>query len=523
MSLFNIFTPSWKKQFDELVMVHHNALVSFLQNSYEVYPDMRIDDRIIIEEYKRNYDSSKYPTNINELTNDDKKELVANEDLIIRLAKTFSKYDSPEKRVKSLYNRFRMNGIFDSVFKNILGYGYDINNLSASQIEYVINGYDTLVEKASCYNENKQEKQRMLKEKLMTKVYERNAIALVNKQKNSDRPMMLSVDNNVLRDIIKKKIEILKSQYSEFSVYKFVRRILLLEFENFPEISKDIYILSKEHIFEESFRTFSMIKQFPVRQKYLPLYLMSTNTKDSLEKLFLNHDFDVLDEYAHNELQQLTCSWIESQNKFNENIIDIAKSIMPELRCPKVGTYVTIVNNDNVKELRRFLLVHLMLREFINLECALENNAMSLYTTYITSERYRNMIRHFDESNPSTSQKILNLLLTLKSKIYDNLQFVVILGPSNSVNEKDFNKYHFKGLIDKLTQKYVRVIEFSDIDKIHAPKYVAVLDLFTEVKAFKENCKKILYKFPGVSICYLSIYNEMTKKRYEEYQKSSRH
>lgn len=233
-----------------------------------------------------------------------------------------------------------MNGIFDSVFKNILGCGYDINNLSASQIEYVINGYDTLVEKASCYNENKQEKQRMLKEKLMTKVYERNAIALVNKQKNSDRPMMLSVDNNVLRDIIKKKIEILKSQYSEFSVYKFVRRILLLEFENFPEISKDIYILSKEHIFEESFRTFSMIKQFPVRQKYLPLYLMSTNTKDSLEKLFLNHDFDVLDEYAHNELQQLTCSWIESQNKFNENIIDIAKSIMPELRCPKVGTYV---------------------------------------------------------------------------------------------------------------------------------------------------------------------------------------
>lgn len=86
-----------EKQFDELVMVHHNALVSFLQNSYEVYPDMRIDDRIIIEEYKRNYDSSKYPTNINELTNDDKKELVANEDLIIRLAKTFSKYDSPEK------------------------------------------------------------------------------------------------------------------------------------------------------------------------------------------------------------------------------------------------------------------------------------------------------------------------------------------------------------------------------------------------------------------------------------------
>lgn len=159
MSLLDIFTPSWKKQFDEFATAHHNALVAFLQNRYEVYPDMRIDDRIIIEEYKRNYDSSKYPTNIEELTNNDKKELIAIADQIIRLAKVFSKYDSSEKRVKSLYDRFRMNGIFDSVFKETLGCDYDINTLSASQIEEVLSGYDKLVEKAFYYKEEKLEKQ----------------------------------------------------------------------------------------------------------------------------------------------------------------------------------------------------------------------------------------------------------------------------------------------------------------------------------------------------------------------------
>ena len=179
MSLLDIFTPLWKKQFDELVRAHRDELIAFLQNKYEIYPDMRIDDRIVIEEYKKNYDISKYPANIEELTNDNKKELVSIKDQIIRLAKVFSKYDSLEKRVKSLYERFSMNGIFDSVFKKALGNDYDINALSASQIEYVLNGYDKLVKKAFYYNKKKNERQAKLKEKLIDKVYESKVIAFL--------------------------------------------------------------------------------------------------------------------------------------------------------------------------------------------------------------------------------------------------------------------------------------------------------------------------------------------------------
>lgn len=517
MSLLDIFTPLWKKQFDELVRAHRDELIAFLQNKYEIYPDMRIVDRIVIEEYKKNYDISKYPANIEELTNDNKKELVSIKDQIIRLAKVFSKYDSLEKRVKSLYERFSMNGIFDSVFKKALGNDYDINALSASQIEYVLNGYDKLVKKAFYYNKKKNERQAKLKEKLIDKVYESKVIAFLNKQKNLDKPLMLCEDNKVLINIVKKKIDILESKYSEFNVYRLVRRILLLKFDNFPTISKDIYILSKGYFFEESLKTFYMVEKFPVRKKYLPLYLMST-TNDHLEKLLINHDFEVLDEYIHNELQQSTCYWIESQNNFNSIIIDVGKPIIPYFRSPKIGTYVLIVNN-NKNEIKKFVFVHFMLREYIKDACTVVES-ISPYAIYISSDRYRNMTRHFDISNPSTTRKILNLILTLGSKVcgfFLNYQFVVVLGSSSSENEREFNTYHFKGLINKLTQKGVLVVEYSDIDKIHIPKYIVILELFTEVKAFTENCKKLLYKFPGVAICYLSIYNEMTNKRYEEY------
>lgn len=524
MSLLDIFTPSWKKQFDEFATAHHNALVAFLQNRYEVYPDMRIDDRIIIEEYKRNYDSSKYPTNIEELTNNDKKELIAIADQIIRLAKVFSKYDSSEKRVKSLYDRFRMNGIFDSVFKETLGCDYDINTLSASQIEEVLSGYDKLVEKAFYYKEEKLEKQEKLKEKLMAKVYERKVINLLDQQKCFDKPLALYDDNKVVRNILKEKIDILKSKYSEFNAYRLVRRILLLGFNDFTRLSKDIYILSREYVFEESFKTFSMIEQFPIRKKYFPLYLMSVETNDCLEKLFLNHNFEDLDEYAHNELQQSTGSWIENQNEFNENIIDISKSIIPELRHPRIATHVTIVNSDSIKESKRFSFVHFMLCEYVKNIDNISVGNMSPYTTYISTESYRKMTCQFDISNQSITKKILNFLLTLKTKegryFYKNPPLVVVLGSSGFENERDFNKYHFKDIIDKLIQKNVPVVEYFDIDKIYVPKHIVVLELFTEVNTLKENCQKLLYKFPGVSICYLSIYNEMTKKRYEKYQNS---
>ena len=321
MSLLDIFTPSWKKQFDEFASTHRDALIAFLQNTYEVYPDMRIDDRVMIEEYEKNYVNVDFHHNLGELNKEEKKVIVSLKDQIVRLEKAFSKYDTPEKRVKSLYDRFRINGIFDSVFKNLLGEDYNIDDLSTDQIALVLNNYDRLVKQASFYKEKKQKKQEKLKSKLMTRVNERKAFALLNQQKDLDKPIDIQEDNPVLKGIVKNKINVLKSKYKEYSVYTLVRRILLIGYEDYSSISKDIFVLSKEEVMKECSETFSLSCPYPLKRIYLPIYLENvTSWNESLNRLIADHDLRVLDDFIHDRLVKQAGFWIQNQNEFNIDI-----------------------------------------------------------------------------------------------------------------------------------------------------------------------------------------------------------
>lgn len=522
MSLLDIFTPSWKKQFDEFASTHRDALIAFLQNTYEVYPDMRIDDRVMIEEYEKNYDNVDFHHNLGELTKEEKKVIVSLKDQIVRLEKVFSKYDTPEKRVKSLYDRFRINGIFDSVFKNLLGEDYNIDDLSTDQIELVLNNYDNLVKQVSFYKEKKQKKQEKLKKKLMTRVNERKFFALLKQQMNLDKPIDIFEEDKALRDMVKNKVNALKSKYNEFNVYTLIRRILLLGFEDNSTLSKDLFVLSKENVMEDCSKTFSLATQYPMKRIYLPIYLENISYRDeSLNRLIVNHDLSVLDEFVHDKLVSSTSLWIQYQNEFNIDVSGLIKSGFPEFRHPLVRTYVDVIDSFGIKKNEKLFFNHLMLREFIK-ESKGDTDSIAPYTTYLSSANYRNEVRAFDASNPSTINKIYSLIHNLKINVAINIfnksPFVVVLGTSGSETPKRFNEYHFNKLIKELRKKYITVVDLSDIDKIYLPKYIVVLELFTERDTFKKTCKKILYKFPGALISYLSVYNEMSEKRYEAYQ-----
>lgn len=558
MSIFDVFKPQWKKQFDELRFNHRQALEAYIQCKYVVYPDMRIDDRLLIQDYIKVYEKNNYPQSIDELTVKNKKELAYISDNIIRLYKAFSKYETKQKRVQSLMNRFDNDNVFNSVFGNsyMLGSNWTLESLEDAQFDFILNNYQKLIDKATIVKENKERKLAKQKQKILGRAYLKQAEQIIKKQEQSETILFTDKINSETTKIICNKITDLRTRYRSFNAYKLIRRIVLLGFEDAPKISRHIYVLSREKIFEEGYKAFLTIKHNYWKLSKLTNFLQSTENKElCINDLFLNHNYQILEDYIEknntpsssidtesksaptqntihyttkktnnttghykptiisivNSIREASpknySTWESRQNTFND-CLEYWQSALKDFRYTKTFTPIdAIEEGKNVK--RHLTYIQIMKHVYSN---PYDSSDMGEFRNYTKVQELYNFNKKFSDTEFATMSDILNFIDKIDREINS---LSVVLGTSGVTNPLTFNSYHMKRLIDDIHLFGVPITTFDQLDSLQDPKYIIILELISSIKNSREERRRIIEKFPGIAICYLSIFKEKSQSGYE--------
>ena len=556
MSIFDIFKPQWEKRFDDLLENHQKALEAYLKGEYAVYPDMRIDDRLLIKEYMTTYEKANYPKSIEELTENDKKELVSYSDDIIRVYRAFAKYDTKQKRVKSLMERFRSDNVFNSVFGNndYLGNNWSVDSLDDFQLDFILNKYQWLVEVASKIKEDKEKRLAGQRQKLLERVYIKQADQLIKKQKESDAVLSINNINPEIVKILRNKVAELRNKYKSFNAYALIKRVLLLGFEDYSEISKNIFVLSRENVFDEGYKAFQSTKGSIRRQKSLTRYLQSTQDRDRCINAFiLDHEYSILDEYIEDSSSSASVFDIDENIPKQEEKIPTNKIIFDSPLNMEKKPVQTVKDfaaqdskesesvidfsswqarqqsfNDCLEYWQTELHGFTFLKPFTTVKAVVDSKSVVKHLNYIQIVKYlysypcddnhymdsknftkvqklNNFAIRFSQIDPSTLSEIISFIDKIDGEL-DSLS--IVLGTNGVEDPFTFYSYHTKKLLEYFRAYYTNCVFFNQIDKLEDPKNVIVIELVSDKKTSRIERKKILEKFPGTAIGYLSIYKE---------------
>lgn len=571
MSIFDIFKPEWKKQFEELVANHKDALEAYIQEKYEVFQDMRVDDRLLFEDYQKTYSSSNYAHDIESLTDQDKKHLISVKDNIVRLYRSYSKYDTKTKRVASLINRFSYNDVFNTIFghSHFLGENWTLNTLDEDQLNFILNNYNRLVSLATGKKKEQEKRQAKQKEKLLEKVYTKRVNKYISDQAKAEAVLSMPVLNPTIVNIIKGKVTVLKQEYKSYNLYNLVRQVLLLGLDAYSPIAQDIYVLSRENVFKEASKLFDKYKNnYRVRTKLLD-YLRTTTYKElCIKGLLLGHNIQIVNRYIygqnfeekdlfakedssadHNKdtnsktlhdydvVKKASASksetfqkskpnntttnnivntprveiekWKETQKEFNSIVIDWRHL----LKGFKFRTTFTPIKLMVEKEAVSWHLEYIQATNLLFSETGARSD-YDLYLNYCRTKEYKNCRKIYSEDNNTTLIQLLDFIDKIDRALPSHT-LVVIFGTSGCEDAESFNNEQWGKLKDDLSSFGIDVVELSDIDSIEAPKYIIVLELISEIKTSRNTRKKIIKAFPGTSICYVSIYKEISQSGYE--------
>lgn len=581
MSIFDFFKPEWKKQFEELVTNHKEALEAYIQGKYEVFQDMRVDDRLLFEDYQKTYSSSNFAHDIELLTDQDKKNLISVKDNIVRLYISYSKYDTKTKRVASLINRFSYNDVFNTIFghSHFLGENWTLNTLDEDQLDFILNNYNRLVSLATGKKKEKEKKQAKQKEKLLEKVYTKRVNKYISDQAKSETVLTVPVLNPIMVHIIKDKLSILKQTYKSYNVYKLIRRIILLGLENNSPISKDIFVLSRENIFKEGYKVFEKYRGKFGKREQIIKYLENTTNRDLCIKGFLlGHNYQIIKNYF-NETNVTSKSNIQLDDLEKANIAiedtwdikqkenspkgDIAikktpasisatfvqKAPKPKnnstrlvLDAPDVDVYQWIDDQETFNELimkRRELLENFIFvttftpilgrigkksvkkhLDYIQItgslySSSLEEDEKELYISYNEATSYMNCQLLLEDTDSSTLTKIFDFINSINKALPPKTLYV-IFGTSGLNNPESINNKQMGRLKSNLNSFGIQNLEFKNIHSIEeTPRFIILIELVSSIKGSRNARKEIIREFPGTSICYLSIYKEISQSGYE--------
>lgn len=554
MSIFDIFKPQWEKRFDDLLENHQKALEAYLKGEYAVYPDMRIDDRLLIKEYMTTYEKANYPKSIEELTANDKKELVSYSDDIIRVYRAFAKYDTKQKRVKSLMERFRSDNVFNSVFGNndYLGNDWSVDSLDDFQLDFILNKYQWLVDIASKIKEDKEKRLAGQRRKLLERVYIKQADQLIKKQKESDA--VLSIDNikPEIVKVLRNKVAELRNKYKSFNVYALIKRVLLLGFEDHSEISKDIFVLSRENVFDEGYKAFQSTKGSIKRQKSLTRYLQSTQNRDRCINAFiLNHEYSILDEFIKDSSSSASVFDIDENASKPEEKSTTKERVVDSSVNEKSKPVQTVINfaaqdsndsaidfstwqarqqsfNDCLEYWQTELHGFTFLKPFTTVKAVVDSKSVVKHLNYIQIVKYlysypcddnhymgsknftkvqklNNFAIRFSQTDPSTLSEVISFIDKIDGEL-DSLS--IVLGTNGVDDPYTYYSYHTKKLLEYFRAYYTNCVFFNQIEKLENPKNIIIIELVSDKKTGRIERKKILEKFPGTAIGYLSIYKE---------------
>lgn len=581
MSIFDIFKPEWKKQFEELVANHKDALEAYIQGKYEVFQDMRVDDRLLFEDYQKTYSSSNYAHDIESLTDQDKKHLISVKDNIVRLYRSYSKYDTKTKRVASLINRFSYNDVFNTIFghSHFLGENWTLNTLDEDQLDFILNNYNRLVSLATGKKKEQEKRQAKQKEKLLEKVYTKRVNKYISDQAKAEAVLSMPVLNPTIVNIIKDKVTVLKQEYKSYNLYNLVRQVLLLGLDAYSPIAQDIYVLSRENVFKEASKLFDKYKNnYRVRTKLLEYLRTTTNKELCIKGLILGHNINIVNNYtqannlANKEPSSLESSakdttlhkegetdksikntpqekitikkapvsisatfvqkvpkqkkntdktvayapdidvyqWIDDQEVFNE-IIMKRRNLLDEFIF--VTTFTPIAGKIGKKSVKKHL-------DYIQItgslySSSLEEGEEELYMNYNEAMNCMNGQSVLEDTYPNILTKLFEFINSL-NKALPSKSLYVIFGTNGLTNSEPINSKQMGKLKRNLNSFGIQNLELKNIYTLEeTPRFILLIELVSSIKDCRNTRKEIIKEFPGASICYVSIYKEISQSGYE--------
>lgn len=519
MGLFGFFDHSWKKTFDELLTTNKDAVESYIKKEYKVYKDMRPDDKSIIEDYLKVYDSQFLPLTtyiepIENISKEAKKFIVQRKNEVIRLYYAYSKYTSPQKRVLSLYTRFRKDGVFDKTFGEYLGEEYDINILDNEQITYILDNYHDLVILATEIREQRIQKQKDLKDRLRKKSQDRRISELIKRQQSLSAEISLANEHSELTSKLQTLVEKLSVDFESNGIFMRVMKSMYPSLESTSSLtdSQSINILAHKCEMEKEKEFFELIKRDSYDEKKYKAFLKAKNYKDDHEGVIYCHDHYVefqLFIMSYEKVIQFQ-QWIHTQETINEKSKTLASHILPGFVCHTLKMYVeTIdVNGETMKKVLPFN--HFCHQEFTYEEGTTVDlrakYAYVYYNRFKAQNAKRSVITHDSSIMDQISQFVFNMMTQMAVG-----GIIVVLGTSDADNIKGYNNNHFGSLREKLNRYSIECVNIADLNKDNVKTHIIVLEMVSEVDRFRPTCKSLSKNYPGSTIIYISIYSELTK------------
>ena len=520
MGLFYLFSSKWKIGFDNLVQEHETAIITFLSNILEVYPDMNgVDKEMITDCISMRKDEQlpvqRWGAPLSSLPSKSKKFIFENGEQICKAYEAFKKYNSKKKRAIILFERFKVNNVFDSVFAGYLGYNYEIKNLKSEQYCCIVGNYPLLLEKAAEIVKVKADKQLEMKNKLYEKVAKKRIQQLITKQLHSSIPINITGLNPDMTSAIIGMSNTFTQMYAHDGINESVIEFLQDKYSvDEGTVNEALVILANKTEFYKEEAFYDKIKNIDESDSLLIDYLNGDGReKDHEGILFCNDTFVSLQLFINTRKQrQKTMLWLQLQKKFNEYCLQSAYKIL-DARIPFVSMYITTTNETGLNTKKVLQFTHMYFNEFTyeNLTFQISSASQYIFTNKFLAVKYLNSELDVYNEHLKETYETLDFIVNLYSKMDNNLVVIFNNSKLNSVGEK--NRSNLLSIL--LEEHIIPYYYIDDINNIEVPKSLIVVDDVSEVDEFRETCRVITRTFPGVVFSYVSLYSELTKHQFE--------
>lgn len=535
MAFFDIFIP-WKKKYNDFVTNHYDDVLAYINNSYEVYNDMRQDHKTLFNEYQQQYEIEiKYLVDDNSLetlSDDTKKYILKNKEHVLLLSKTFKIYATKKERVILLSKRFSVNNIFNkAAFKFVKK--NNIEEMTEEDYDTILDNYEYMVKKMTYVQNIKKKKQQELRDRLQKRIKERKEklieekeriiaerirkekeekkrIEQQKKQEELEKEYQKYEDHLDLYPFTFEKTVKLENKLVAFKLYDkfkdndiFNRVVLSL----FPEKdssniilkSKDIKLLNKNREdFDVEVEFFQKkLDDIDLKIFYLP-FIKSKGLNDNhgaiMYCLYNMNAFEAfVNEHAY--------GWDVSFHRWN-------------LNQSFADHYVDKLNIDD-KVFKTRMFVDTIFKEVYNrtvltfphiIYYDMSGNGNDLLRKRVKAAE---CIKEGSANTPRTGLQDVHDLACSLSNYYSKDEAIFVFGNSDLDKSSLINHNNFYYLVRKLKQKkYDSIVDLDD--NTEQLKCVIVLEVVSSVENFRKTSKIISRKCPGAGIIYISIYGELT-------------
>jgi hypothetical protein len=580
MSIFNFFDSSWKKKFEEFISEPFNAraLKSFIRNSYEIYDDMRTDDKILLHECESLVSSDFLPlvpenTQIKDWPKEAKKYVLDNEQYIISVYKAYEKYSTLQKRVIQLRIRYSKDNIFRNVFKTLYDQNTDWENLSYSECMSILTRSDDLILAAHINLEMKKSKERALKMKMAERAKAKRISILIKKQQSQESIISLPTEHSDLTSVLDTKVNscfglpsgqetfnrickstfgnpskniedltdsqlifllanevmikehikgletiyLLADSYKEHSIFSRVMAFLVGEYETIDNLNhKQVWtIISQISEFEAEKKILDEVYSNPIRSEYMIDYLTTNDYEfDHNGVLCCLSNLSDFDHYIYIH---------DRIKKFKEWMGNQAEYNLKSKLCAQ-----NTLGGFNTRELKMY--VNTIKEDGGDAKKIMTFNHYSKYEfTQITPNikdrisRYKwiysncNLMNEIRLSVKTCDSIIITDIANFIAKLDGELchDLTIIFVPSDQ-NIFMLKNRQLSELTKRLNISRIQYIKYNPHKNETIKSNIIVIEVISDVEPFRNVCRAIAKQYPYHTLGYISLFSELTKKQVDD-------